>query len=67
MLLANIDDDSAGRWRKKDEWVRVGNHIAIAPEKIIVNMICLCYFTSVIIFCSCSDIAIVWYFQMAIT
>jgi Fic family protein len=29
MLLANIDDDSAGRWRKKDEWVRVGNHRVI--------------------------------------
>jgi putative hemolysin len=38
MLLANIDDDSAGRWRKKDEWVRVGNHIAIAPEKIITEL-----------------------------
>jgi Fic family protein len=35
MLLANINDDFAGRWRQKDEWVRVGNHIAVAPEKII--------------------------------
>ncbi|CAB9542944.1 Pseudogene of Conserved hypothetical protein (C-terminal part) [Bathymodiolus brooksi thiotrophic gill symbiont] len=35
MLLANINDAFAGRWRQKDEWVRVGNHIAVAPEKII--------------------------------
>ncbi|OIR25223.1 Fic family protein, partial [Bathymodiolus thermophilus thioautotrophic gill symbiont] len=35
MLLANINDDFAGRWRQKDEWVRVGNHIAVAPEQII--------------------------------
>ncbi len=38
MLLTNIDDDFAGRWRKKDEWVRVGNHIAIAPEQIITKL-----------------------------
>lgn len=38
MLLANIDDDFAGRWRQKDEWVRVGNHIAIAPEQIIAKL-----------------------------
>ncbi|CAC9444110.1 Huntingtin interacting protein E-like protein [Bathymodiolus heckerae thiotrophic gill symbiont] len=35
MLLANINDDFAGRWRQKDEWVRVGNHIATSPEHII--------------------------------
>jgi len=35
MLLSNINDDFAGRWRQKDEWVRVGNHIAVAPEQII--------------------------------
>ncbi len=38
MLLTNIDDNFAGRWRKKDEWVRVGNHIAIAPEQIITKL-----------------------------
>jgi len=38
MLLTNIDDDFAGRWRKKDEWVRVGNHIAVAPEQIITKL-----------------------------
>lgn len=38
MLLTNINDDFAGRWRQKDEWVRVANHIAIAPEKIIYKL-----------------------------
>ncbi|BBB23696.1 conserved hypothetical protein [Isorropodon fossajaponicum endosymbiont JTNG4] len=35
MLLANINDSFAGKWRNKDEWVKVGNYIAIAPEQII--------------------------------
>ena len=34
MLLLNISDDIAGRFRKLGEYVRVGTHIAPAPEKI---------------------------------
>lgn len=36
MLLSNIRDDVAGRFRNEDEWVRVGDHIALDP-KLIVN------------------------------
>lgn len=35
MLISNINDDIAGRFRKEDEWVRVGNHIAPNPLEII--------------------------------
>ncbi len=35
MLLSNIRDDVAGRFRNEDEWVRVGNHIAIDPKQVI--------------------------------
>lgn len=34
MLLGNIDDNIAGRFRKQHEYVRVGTHIAPAPEHI---------------------------------
>ena len=34
MLLGNIDESIAGRLRKKGEYVRVGTHIAPAPEHI---------------------------------
>jgi Fic family protein len=34
MLMENIKDAIAGRFRKKDEYVRVGTHIAPAPEHI---------------------------------
>ncbi|MDD3803485.1 MAG: Fic family protein [bacterium] len=34
MLLSNIRDDAAGRFRKEKEWVRVGNHIASSPDEI---------------------------------
>jgi len=34
MLLANIRDDVAGRFRKDDEWVRVGSHIAADPKDV---------------------------------
>lgn len=34
MLLGNIDDSIAGRFRKKDEYVRIGTYIAAAPEHI---------------------------------
>lgn len=34
MLIANIRDEIAGRFRKKDEWVRVGDHIAPNPLEV---------------------------------
>jgi len=34
MLITNIDDKIAGRFRGKGEYVRVGTHIAPAPEHI---------------------------------
>lgn len=34
MLLMNIRDEVAGRFRKEDEMVRVGNHIGLPPEFI---------------------------------
>jgi len=34
ILLANIRDDIAGKFRNKNEWVKVGNHIAIDPNLI---------------------------------
>ncbi len=38
MLLSNIRDDVAGRFRENDEWVRVANHIAPEP-KFVVKMV----------------------------
>ncbi|MGY8787122.1 MAG: Fic family protein [Fidelibacterota bacterium] len=35
MLIANIRDDIAGRFRKENEWVRVGNHIACDPSQVV--------------------------------
>jgi Fic family protein len=35
MLLANIRDDVAGRFRKNNEWVRVGSHIAADPKEVL--------------------------------
>lgn len=34
MLMTNIRDDIAGRFREKDEYVRVSTHVAPAPEHI---------------------------------
>lgn len=34
MLIANIRDDVAGRFRMGDEWVRVGTHIGANPKDI---------------------------------
>lgn len=34
MLMGNIKDDIAGRFRKKGKYVRVGTHIAPAPEHV---------------------------------
>ena len=38
MLLSNIRDDVAGRFRADNEWVRVGSYIAIDPKKITANI-----------------------------
>jgi Fic family protein len=35
MLISNIRDDIAGRFRKENEFVRVGSYIAPAPEEVI--------------------------------
>lgn len=35
ILISNIRDDIAGRFRKDNEYVRVGNHIAPGPAEII--------------------------------
>lgn len=35
LLIGGIDDSIAGRFRKHGEFVRVGNHIAPAPEHIL--------------------------------
>lgn len=34
MLIDNIDDGIAGRFRKRGEYVRVGTHVAPAPEHV---------------------------------
>jgi len=34
MLIGGIDDLIAGRFRKKNEYVRVGTHVAPAPEQV---------------------------------
>lgn len=38
MLISNIRDDVAGRFRKDNEFVRVGSHIAPAPKEIIKRL-----------------------------
>jgi Fic family protein len=35
MLISNIRDDVAGRFRKDGEWVRVANHIAVNPKEVV--------------------------------
>lgn len=35
MLIVNIRDDIAGRFRNDDEWVRVANHIAPNPNEVL--------------------------------
>ncbi|MBI5077722.1 Fic family protein [Candidatus Falkowbacteria bacterium] len=35
MLISNIRDDIAGRFRKENEFVRVGSHIAPNPKEIV--------------------------------
>ncbi len=38
VLISNIRDDIAGRWRKGDEFVRVGSHITPAPKEIVSRL-----------------------------
>jgi Fic family protein len=38
MLLSNIDDEIAGRFRKDNEFVRVGDHIAPNPKEVIKRL-----------------------------
>ncbi|MFA5878865.1 MAG: Fic family protein [Candidatus Margulisiibacteriota bacterium] len=38
MLISNIRDDVAGRFRQNNEYVRVGNHIAPSPTEIGANL-----------------------------
>ncbi|MDO8610538.1 MAG: Fic family protein [bacterium] len=38
MLISNIDDNIAGRFRKQYEFVRIGTHIAPAPEHVDLMM-----------------------------
>lgn len=38
MLLSNIRDDIAGRFRRGEEYVRVGSHIAPAPKEILSRL-----------------------------
>lgn len=35
MLISNIRDNIAGRFRKEDEWVRVGDHVAPNPLEVV--------------------------------
>jgi Fic family protein len=38
MLISNIHDDIAGRFRAGGEYVRVGSHIAPAPEEVVERL-----------------------------
>ena len=38
MLISNIRDDIAGRFRSDGEYVRVGSHIAPAPQEVIERL-----------------------------
>lgn len=38
MLLSNIRDDVAGRFRKDNEWVRVGSYIAVDPKEVVERL-----------------------------
>lgn len=38
MLLANIREDIAGRFRNEQEWVRVGSYIAVDPKVIVPEL-----------------------------
>ena len=38
MLISNIRDDVTGRFRKDNEYVRVGSHIAPAPKEVVERL-----------------------------
>lgn len=38
MLISNIRDDIAGRFRSNNEYVRVGSHIAPAPKEVVERL-----------------------------
>ncbi|HLD69856.1 MAG TPA: Fic family protein [Candidatus Omnitrophota bacterium] len=38
MLLSNIRDDVAGRFRKDNEWVRVAGHVAPDPKEVVQRL-----------------------------
>lgn len=38
MLISNIRDDVAGRFRQDNEFVRVGNHIAPSPKEVVERL-----------------------------
>ena len=38
MLMANIRDDVAGRFRRDNEWVRVGSHVAPNPKEVVERL-----------------------------
>ncbi len=38
MLLSNIHDDAAGRFRDEGEWVRVGDHVAVDPNLVVEKL-----------------------------
>jgi Fic family protein len=48
MLISNIDDDIAGRFRKDNELVRVGSHIAPHPSEITekISSMLIHYYTA---------------------
>jgi Fic family protein len=35
MLIGNINEQIAGRFREKDEWVRIGAYVAPGPDKVV--------------------------------
>jgi Fic family protein len=38
MLISNIRDEVAGRFRNDNEWVRVANHIAVNPKEVVERL-----------------------------
>ncbi len=38
MLIANIRDDIAGRFRQHGEWVRVAHHVAPGPKEVVERL-----------------------------
>lgn len=38
ILISNINDEIAGRFRRENEWVKVGNYIAVDPKLVIEKL-----------------------------